>query len=263
MIGRFARKLKPLLNVIYPERCVFCSAEVETADFGHICETCRSKLVVEYDNRCLRCGAAVGPYARTDKGCVHCRKRKLRFDGVTCLGMYDEAMRRAILAGKWGYSSTNLRLLTRLLIDQWQDTIQQQTPELIIPIPQHLSGRFGKNFNSAAVIGHELANSLSLKCDEHILRRRRTTKPQKRVTATQRFENQKNTFRLRDQHLLKQKNVLLVDDVMTTGATCSEAASVLKAAGARKVHVVLLGRVLNVSAPQSKSTPSSSTEPAP
>ena len=85
-------------------------------------------------------------------------------------------------------------------------------------------------------------------CDYHILSRRRNTRPQKRVPVEQRFQNQREAFRVRSGHVLEGKTVLIVDDVMTTGATCSEAARVLREHGAAECHVAILARVLDNSA---------------
>ena len=105
-----------------------------------------------------------------------------------------------------------------------------------------------RRFNSASIIAEEISRTINVPCDAHILSRRRNTRPQKRVPVEQRFQNQRDAFRVRPGHGLAGKTVLIVDDVMTTGATCSEAARILREHGAAKCHVVFLARVLDNSA---------------
>ena len=212
------------------------------------CETCCDALVQKIPHSCVRCAAAVGPHSATENGCVHCRGRKFRFQSVTCLGMYEGKLRDSILLSKWSRSGIQVGALTQLLIAEHIDELRHKEFNLIIPVPQSWDRRLFRSFNAADLIALELARKLQISADRHILRRSRRTRLQKRVSVTKRFENQKGSFRLRDAHLLKNANVLLIDDVLTTGATCSEAARILRQAGAASCHVAVIARVLDHSA---------------
>ena len=178
-------------------------------------------------------------------GCIHCRGKPIRFDSLTCLGMYDEALRHAILSAKWSFSTVMLESLAGLLVENRGDQLREFSADIIVPIPQGWFSRLTRRFNSASIIASALGQSLGVKSDSHILRRSRNTRPQKRVSIQQRFDNQKGSFRIRDARLIHRKRVLLVDDVVTTGATCSEAARMLKKNGAAACQVAVLARVLN------------------
>jgi len=225
-----------------------CSFDVSSPGGGSFCRECHDRLCPDAETRCRRCGAALGPYVRPDADCVHCRKRPLKFRSVACLAMYEGLMRSTLLSAKWSYNGSALRSMTRMLASQRRTDLHNFASDLIIPVPHHWRQRLVRRCNPAALIAEELGRCLSIPCDDHILCRRRVARPQKRVSVSRRFVNQAGTFGVVNRHIVRGTRVLLVDDVLTTGATCSEAASVLRKAGAREVHVAVLARVLDHSA---------------
>lgn len=248
------RGLQQAADFAFPPECPVCGSQ-DPADFrgedGHssaFCGGCRRRLAPPILHACGRCGAEVGPYSVTLEGCVHCRRRTLAFDSVVCLGMYRDELQRALLSAKWSYSSVNMESLAALLWQHKAVELQQLQLDRILPIPQHWQQRLLRHFNPSWILGDLLSARLSIPCDVHIVRRCRRTRPQKRVAVHQRFENQRGAFRVQDAHLIRGQRLLLVDDVLTTGATCSEAARQLKAAGAAACHVCVVGRVLDHSA---------------
>lgn len=230
-----------------PKSCCSCGGllPADRANSIVVCDECVKAVAPQIPHRCVKCAAAVGPYADTESGCVHCRDKPIRFDSVVCLGMYDEAMRKAVLSAKWSWSSIGIEALAGLLVREQSAALTSLNPELIIPIPQSRAARLRRHFNSASQIASVIAKTLRVRSDEHVLRRRRSTRPQKRVSVRERFRNQRDSFRIQNAHTVNRKNVLLVDDVLTTGATCSEAARVLKKAGAADCHVAVIARVLD------------------
>ena len=159
--------------------------------------------------------------------------------------MYDKRLREAILSAKWSFSCVAIESLTDLLIENRLNELHSRDIDLVLPIPQSWQNRTRRRFNQAARIGHVLAKHLEVSLEEHVLCRSRNSRPQKRVAANNRYDNQKGAFRLKDPHVVNGANILLTDDVLTTGATCSEAASLLKAAGAKSITVAVLARVLS------------------
>ena len=218
------------------------------ANLSGYCSECIALLAPAIEHSCPVCAARTGPFSNTQSGCVHCRTKQLRFQSAVCLGMYEGQLRQMMLQAKWSISRVQIQALAELLCRLQRQQLLQLRPDIIVPIPQHWRQRLTRYFNPSWIIAHTLSCRLSVPCDVHILRRRRRTRPQKRVALNQRFDNQRDAFWLRDAHLLVGKTVLLVDDVLTTGATCSEAARILKTAGARSCHVAVIGRVLDHSA---------------
>ena len=242
--------LRKVLDLVFPPQCLLC----ETIDYsstsfsGSYCSECASKLCPLPINRCLCCGAEIGLYSVSENGCTHCRHRNLRFESVTCLGMYEGPIRKAILAAKWSFSAVPIRSLGRLLATERLDELQLLNVDRVIPIPQHWRQRVVRHFNPAWIVAEEIASELRVPCDAHLLYRQRQTRAQKRVPVSQRFGNQSDAFALQDMHVVEGERILLVDDVLTTGATCSEATKLLRQNGARQCHVAVLGRVLDSSA---------------
>lgn len=229
----------------FPWQCVVCHSRNPVDREEMFCEECSQSLTREIIDSCQRCGAEVGPFARTKQGCVHCRNRRLRFDSAICLGMYDDTMRRAIVSSKWSHSAAGMKALGRLLAKQQHRNLEDLKIDIIVPIPQPWPTRLTRSFNSATVIAEELSRLTGSRVDYHLLRRTRKTRPQKRVAVHRRFENQKGAFRVQNVKTFAGKRVLLVDDVLTTGATCSEASRMFKTHKAQAVHVAVIARVLD------------------
>jgi ComF family protein len=250
LLSTLSSTMDSLLQFAIPPWCPLCrDALAQTADLPVCwCQTCCTLLTNQTGHRCQRCSATVGPWSATQNGCVHCRGRKLRFRSAVCLGMYSDHLRQALLSAKWSFSSVQIQSLARLLALQCEPQLRLLQIDRIVPIPQHWRQRLFRHFNPAWLIAEELATVLQVPCDIHILQKKRRTRPQKRVSVTQRFDNQKQSCLVRDAHVIQNQRILIVDDVLTTGATCSEAAKVLLQAGAAECHAAVIARVLDHSA---------------
>ena len=242
--------LRSVLDFVFPPQCALCGAVdfASAAEHGTYCPQCVELICPAPVNRCKCCAAEIGPYSLSDDGCTHCRNRTLRFDSVVCLGMYESQLRKAILSAKWSFSAVKIKSLGRLLAVHQRAQLEALKIDRVIPIPQHWRQRVVRHFNPAWIIAAEVATLLNVPCDAHLLYKERRTRPQKRVAVSQRFENQEEAFGLKDPHVIQGERLLLIDDVLTTGATCSSAARLLKKAGAKACHVAVLGRVLDHSA---------------
>lgn len=262
------------VDFLFPWSCLFCGVQDESeADFGlsqPCCGTCHAALIQQEEQRCIRCAAVVGKYSKTDNGCVHCRDKKIRFDSASCVGMYEGPLRKAILASKWSWSSAMIDALTVLLIQQQNQHWQDLNIGAVVCIPQSSQRRLMTHFHAAEIIANRIAKFLNTKPKRSVLksevaqtaasqtaaspkvgrrtdglRRLRQPRPQKRVVLSERFSNQRHSISVRNKASIAGRNVLIVDDVLTTGATCSEAARALTAAGAASCHVAVLSRVLS------------------
>ena len=233
-----------------PRVCGLCrTVDFEaTEDRTAFCAACTAAMCPEPIHRCQRCGAEVGLYTNTETGCHHCRDHDIRFDSVTCLGMYDSELKQAVLSAKWSFSAVRLNSLARLLATRRKAELDSLRVDCIVPIPQHWRQRLWRQFNPAWLIARELSQSLHVPCDLGLLSRSRRTRPQKRVALHLRYENQRDAFRLQGADSVRGQRILLIDDVVTSGATCSEAARLFRKAGAKACHVAALARVLDRSA---------------
>ena len=130
----------------------------------------------------------------------------------------------------------------RLLVERRRERLAGVRADVIVPIPMFWGRRLGRGKNSPELLAGCLAKSLGVPLRTTILVRRRNTLPQAGLAPSRRFENVRGAFRVRRPDAVKDARVLLVDDVLTTGATCSEAADVLKQAGAAMVAVAVVAR---------------------
>lgn len=240
---------RSVIDFLLPPRCPLCDAEdFETTPGSLYCPPCEKLICPDAQNRCQRCAAEIGPYAASEDGCVHCRQRILKFESVTCLGMYDESLRKVLLSAKWSFSAVQMKSLGRLLAVHRQSELRASDVDLIVPVPHSWQQRLARHFNPAWIVAAELASELQRPCNANVLFRTRRTRPQKRVSVSERFENQSKSIGLRWPDYVAGKRILVVDDVLTTGATISEVARALKSSGAASVHAAIIARVLDHSA---------------
>ena len=174
--------------------------------------------------------------------CPLCQKTTLRFDTVIPLGAYDAELREAVLRMKRPAHDRLSLAMGRLLVAQRREQLVGLGPDLIVPIPMFWWRRLGRGKNSPDVLASCLAKSLGVPMRRRALVRRRNTQPQAGLPPSRRFLNMQGAFRVRRPKAVKDARVLLVDDVLTTGATCSEAAKMLKQAGAAMVAVAVVAR---------------------
>lgn len=186
----------------------------------------------------------VGPYAKADaKGCSECRGRPLGFVAAVALHRYDGPLRKLCLKLKHSGREPLARWLADRLADEQGEALRSHQVDLVVPVPLHWSRRLSRGYNQADVLASRLARRLELPL-HRALRRSRPTRPLARLSPTERAEELRGAFRVRllGRRAVEGRRVLLVDDILTSGATTGEAARVLKRAGASSVVVAVLAR---------------------
>ena len=233
-----------VLALVYPQRCAVCGNSVESRHEGIACSACwdATRIFDETETLCWKCGAlSAGTIAEDRRSAVRCRQcDEDAFTEARACGLYEGALRASVLALK-REPQVGRRLLQTLR------RAQQRAPladaDLIVPIPLHGSRERERGFNQAAVLARELAHATMLPIDEHsLVRRVHTERHRAGMDARARRESVAGSFEVRQPKLVAGRNVLLVDDVFTTGATVSECAAVLKSAGAANVYVLTIAR---------------------
>lgn len=241
-LDRLGRDLgRGLLELFYPACCHVCAQPLAPSG-APICPTCRDAFRTDPLASCPRCAAGVGPFALTDGGCSRCREESLPFEAAVRLGRYDGPLRDVILRMKHHTGEALAELMGELLADLAGPQLLALKAEVVVPVPLHWWRRWRRGYNQSAALAHGLAAGLKLPYQPGWLRRIRNTPPQTSQTLAGRRENVRGAFRARPGVPLRGRSVLLVDDVMTTGATASEAARALRAGGAARVVVAVLAR---------------------
>jgi ComF family protein len=178
----------------------------------------------------------------SDARCSRCRDEPFRFDAAVRLGPYDGLLRDAVLRMKYHTGEGLAELLGELWADHDGAALRALGADLVVPVPLHWRRRWLRGYNQSEALAYGLAVRLRLPCGAFGLRRIRATPMQTAQTLASRRENVRGAFAAARDHRLAGKTVLLVDDVMTTGATASEAARALRSAGAERVVVAVFAR---------------------
>jgi len=174
--------------------------------------------------------------------CPSCRTRRFAFHRVVRLGQYDGVLRKAALASKDLSGEACAMAAAELLWQTEQESLFALRPELVVPVPLHWKRRAARGINAADLIAAVLSRRLRVPTEPRCLIRRRNTLPQFGLPPTRRFQNVRGAFTVSTGYDLHAERVLLVDDILTTGATCHEAARALRTAGVRRVAIAVLAR---------------------
>lgn len=227
-----------LCHVLWPGRCPICRESILPADEG-MCRCCWQDLskAVSADY-CRRCGRDVSPFGIVQGKCGHCQELQLEYDGVARVGSYESTLRSMILALKFAERTEWVPRLSEMLDQALSMSGFLNRVDFIVPVPLHWRRRLTRGFNQAHLLSKKL--SLQGKPISTDLVRIRNTQQQWDLTPPQRRRNVKGAFAVRKGHSFKDKSVLLVDDISTSGATVTECSKILKQAGAQNVFVAVV-----------------------
>ncbi|MEX2093625.1 MAG: ComF family protein [Pirellulales bacterium] len=242
--GRFVRWCRGAgLDLLFPASCAGCGLELEEVGHSPFCFECIGRLTLIRGATCVRCGAPVpGQIAR--ERCYTCRGTKLWFDETVALGQYDGLLRDWLLKMKHGRGESLTLAIAELIWQQQVERLTATRPDVVVPVPMHWRRRWVRGTNSAAVLAERLAERLQVPLAVDLLRRTRHTPPQFSLPPSERPANVRNAFAVRPGYHFEEARVLLVDDILTTGSTCSAAARALKQAGAAHVAVAVAARTI-------------------
>lgn len=229
------------LDLLFPPQCALCQIELdESLEAPLLCTDCRSQLLLGTRFRCPRCGGSAPAPIPLGQRCAHCRGTPLRFSRTVALGIYHASLKQAVLGMKRPGRFPLSKAIAQWFWQARGSEIAALAADLVVPIPMHWWRRCVRGANSPEIVAEILGRNLKLPVKE--LLRRRWRPPQGSLTAHRRRSNLRGAMWLRWRQEVSGKRILLVDDVLTTGATCSEAARVLKSGGAAEVVVAVLAR---------------------
>ena len=239
--GAITRGCRDACDFLFPPACVLCQRETSQSR-APLCEDCRHTICPPDQNYCLKCAAPAGPFLNTSHGCPYCRNESYAFRRVLALGHYDQQLRLAVLMGKEAHGAPVVMALTDALIDQHLTDFLTEPVEAVVPIPHHWGRRFWKIHSASETVGERLSSRLRRRYAPHILHKPRPTPLQTTAVPSVRRRQQRQAFEVPVGIDLTGARLLLVDDVMTTGATAQAATRTLLAAGAADVLVAVIAR---------------------
>lgn len=235
------RGFRGILDLVFPRNCLLCGRDLTLGEGLYICPECHGSIVLEFGERCPRCGAFLGPYAYAVRDCSICRGKRLAFRRAAAVGLYSGPLREIILRLKY----RRLEYLAEPLASMLYGVARKAglaEQDLLTSVPLHWGRRLRRGFDQADLLSQRLNRFLQIPLSERNLRRIRATASQTGLSESKRRENVRGAFKVRRPDEVKGKRVLLVDDVMTTGATASECARTLLSAGAKEVSVLVVAR---------------------
>lgn len=235
--AEFARLLcKDIREFVSPPLCIGCGGDID-AENDFLCGGCAEKLTRENPGTgpiCPFCGRPEGVSGRC-RFCGSTNPLSLYFWGV-----YDGILKNCITEFKFRGMVDLGKWLSKSASDHLSGRMRQRRYDLVVPVPLYRARRREREFNQSEIIARIIADSLGSETNSEILIRVRRTAQQAKLYETERWKNVKNAFSTAQDHDLTGERILLVDDIVTTGATVYEAARPLFAVGADFVDIFSL-----------------------
>lgn len=234
--------LAGLADLVFPPRCASCGGELEEGAPIPLCKGCRTGIGYIRSPLCTVCGEPFASDAEKDHPCGSCLVSPPPFRVARSLGRYDGNLMTMIHRLKYHEQSRLAAPLGRLLAGGDYPGLRLGETSLVIPVPLHLRRLRQRGFNQSLLLAKALGKRHGIPVDARSLRRPVASDPQVSLGRRERERNVRGVFAVEDAGRVKGMDVLLVDDVYTTGSTLKECARVLLRAGAREVSVLTLAR---------------------
>ncbi|MFH0858116.1 MAG: ComF family protein [Candidatus Omnitrophota bacterium] len=234
--------IRGLVDIAYPKVCLGCKCRLDASTTNeYICSRCWSKIKKIAPPFCHSCGRHLEKNNRTKNICPECLKKRLYFDRAFSPCSYEGIIKDLIHEFKYKGKEHLAKPLSKIMAGFIREySLPIDYLDLIIPMPLHKTRLREREFNQAEALAKHIAAEFNKNLAPAALIRRRQTKTQTDLAVERRFMNVEKSFAASGGIDLKNKNLLIVDDVLTTGATSSEAALALKDAGANIVFVLTL-----------------------
>jgi ComF family protein len=236
--------LKAFLDILFPPRCHFCKEIIPEADDLHLCARCLGACEVIRSPLCKRCGVPFYTDVGEDHLCGRCIDRTPPFTAARAAALFDGPIKELIHSLKYNRRVQHRRPLAQLAVRRLDLFVAESRADLVIPVPLHVKRLRQRGFNQAVLLGEIVAREWGLPLLRRNLRRIRWTEPQINLSLTERAANVRGAFSVSEPILIRDKRIILVDDVYTTGSTVSECSCVLTDAGASEVFVVTIARAI-------------------
>ena len=218
------------IDLVYPPRCICCGK------IGYrCCPDCWNKRVLYGENICQKCGSPLQRKAV----CSDCINSPSPIEKIRSLGEYDGVLRSSVLALKYHH---DIGLAELLLPDLVQVLSKAQFDfDLIVPVPLNRIRQRERGYNQVAVWGKLLSKFLGVPMISHAIIRTKNTLSQVKLPSEKRMQNVRGAFSVQPEYI-QGKRILLLDDVITTGATLLECANQLKEGGAEQIFALTIAR---------------------
>lgn len=230
------------LDTVMPPRCMMCGDVV--ADPGALCASCFEDVTFITEPFCTLCGIPfVDIYVEAAETavCGACARQAPIFDRARAVFVYDDKSRNLLTRLKHADRTDFTPALARWMVRAGASLLEDA--DLIIPVPLHRWRLFFRTYNQSALLARWVSRLSHVPSVYNALRRSKMTPSQGGLSATARRRNVARAFVVTDEEIVSDKKIILIDDVLTTGATLDSCARVLREAGASRVDALVVGRV--------------------
>jgi ComF family protein len=241
--------LKQLLNdisdIIFPLQCLACAEIINSPANPAFCGPCREKIKFLTGSLCPGCGIPFWSSPASSHICGNCLENKPYFTQARAVANFETIIMEAIHRFKYGRSISVGNALGFFMADFSFPDFDFAQYSLLIPVPLHIKRLRERGFNQSLLLADKLGKKHNLPVSFSLLKRQKFILTQTGLNKTEREKNIKGAFVVTDKKKVSNENIILVDDVYTTGATINECAKTLIKTGAQKVAAITLARVIH------------------
>lgn len=230
-----------LINLLYPALCRVCSKKINEFD-RNICSTCAEKIAERTPPFCMKCGRQLKESVELTAVCQDCKNDTPYFDRAWSACHYDTVLKGLIHDFKYKKITSLSTDFTALIINFMEKHAIGKDCHIILSIPMYPARLFRREINHADILARALGKRLGISYSGNALKKIKNTPLQSRLKRQERIKNLHSSFSLKDNSLVRNKNIMLVDDLFTTGSTANECSRLLKNSGAKYIEVVTLAR---------------------
>lgn len=219
---------KLILDFLYPNRCCFCGKVSEVS----LCEACKKQVVYIGEPRCKKCGKPVR--FQEQEYCHDCERMHFYYEQGKSIWLHQKPVSTSIYQFKYHNKRIFATYYAEEMYRLYGKWLRQCRIDVIIPVPLHKKRKRKRGYNQATILAQELGKRSGIPINQKAVVRVGRTTPQKVLNRQQRRRNLKNAFKV-TKYWNKARNVLIIDDIYTTGSTIDALAQILKEKGAEKV----------------------------
>lgn len=228
--------LEKLINVFYPMTCPICGEII----IGNkdICPQCEKEIHIIGEPKCQKCGKQMDK--EDEIYCKDCRAKERAFDRGVAVFEHKGKLKESIYKFKYGNKRKNALYYGRVAVEVYGRQFDEWKIDAVVPVPIHKKREIKRGYNQAQVFAEEVSKRTGINLEKNIIIRKKNTTPQKELSSEMRYLNLKNAFAVDCDRMKGIENVLLVDDIFTTGNTVDACSRILKKAGVKHVYVLCI-----------------------